>query len=100
MAPILAPILGVCFFRGHIFLKNRTYCPFLATIQRLSKTRVFLLGEKRRKLLCMGRTFTVARPYHLIIALNMWVVSWESNPARVKASGRGAKFYPRGGYVV
>jgi hypothetical protein len=44
----------------------------------------------------MGRTFTVARPYHLIIALNMWVVSWESNPARVKASGRGAKFYPRG----
>jgi hypothetical protein len=32
-----------------------------------------------------------ARTY-LIIALNMWVVSWESNPARVKASGRGAKF--------
>jgi hypothetical protein len=46
----------------------------------------------------MGRTFTVARPYLLIITLNMWVVSWESDPARVKASGRGAKFYPRGCY--
>jgi hypothetical protein len=40
----------------------------------------------------MGRTFTVARPYHLLIALNMLIVSWESNPARVKASGRGARF--------
>jgi hypothetical protein len=38
-----------------------------------------------------------ARTY-LIIALNMWGVSWESNPARVKASGRGAKCYPRGEY--
>jgi hypothetical protein len=27
-------------------------------------------------------------------------VSWESNPARVKASGRGAKCYPRGEYPV
>jgi hypothetical protein len=25
---------------------------------------------------------------------------WESNPARVKASGRGAKCYPRGEYTV
>jgi hypothetical protein len=28
MAPILAPILGVHFFRGHISLKNGTFCPF------------------------------------------------------------------------
>jgi hypothetical protein len=28
----------------------------------------------------------------------MWFVSWESTPARVKASKRGAKFYPREEY--
>jgi hypothetical protein len=28
----------------------------------------------------------------------MWFVSWESTPARVKASKRGAKLYPRGDY--
>jgi hypothetical protein len=98
MAPILAPILGVHFFRVHISLKTGHIAPFLATIQRLSKTRVFLSGEKKRKLICMGRTFTVARLYHSIITLNMLVVSWESNLARVKASGRGAKFYPSGCY--
>jgi hypothetical protein len=30
----------------------------------------------------------------------MWVVSWELNPARLKASERGAKCYPRGEYSV
>jgi hypothetical protein len=30
----------------------------------------------------------------------MWVVSWESNPARAKASERGAKCYPRGEFPV
>jgi hypothetical protein len=34
-------------------------------------------------MLCMGRTFTGARTYYFIIALNMWFVSWESTPARV-----------------
>jgi hypothetical protein len=29
MAPILAPLLGVLFLRGHISLKNWTYCPVL-----------------------------------------------------------------------
>jgi hypothetical protein len=38
----------------------------------------------------MGRTFTGARTDYFIIALNMWFVSWESTPARVKASKRGA----------
>jgi hypothetical protein len=38
-----------------------------------------------------------ARTY-LMIALNMWGVSWESNRACVEASGRGAKCYPRGEY--
>jgi hypothetical protein len=45
------------------------FAPFLATIQALSKTRVFLLGENERKLLCMGRTFTGARSDYFIIAL-------------------------------
>jgi hypothetical protein len=38
-------LLGV-FFGGQISLKNRTYCPLLATIQALSKTRVFLLRAR------------------------------------------------------
>jgi hypothetical protein len=51
-------------------------------------------------LLCIGRTSTGARTDYFIIALNMCFVSWESNPARVKASKRGAKLYPRGDYLV
>jgi hypothetical protein len=51
MAVILRPTFGGIFFRGHISPKNRTYCPLLATIQRLSKVRllkarVFLLRVK------------------------------------------------------
>jgi hypothetical protein len=29
MAPILAPLFGVLFLRGHISIKNWTYCPLL-----------------------------------------------------------------------
>jgi hypothetical protein len=50
-------------------------------------------------LLCMGRTFTVARTDLLHNCPFQLSFSWESNPARVKASGRGAKCYPRGGYL-
>jgi hypothetical protein len=87
--------LFVYFFWGHISLKNRTYCPLLATIQALSKTRVFLLSKKKRRLLCMGRTSTANRGNNKKNgknSLKIRGVSWESNPARVKASGRGAKF--------
>jgi hypothetical protein len=38
------------------------FAAFLATIQALSRTRVFLLNENERKLLCMGRTFTDNKP--------------------------------------
>jgi hypothetical protein len=96
MAPILAPILGVYFLGEHISLKNGT--PFSATIQALSRTRAFLLSENERKLLCMGPTFTVARPYLLNNCPFQLSFRWESNPARVKTSGRGAKCYPRGCY--
>jgi hypothetical protein len=43
------------------------FAPFLATIQPLSKARVFLLSENEQKLFCMGHTFTVARPYLLYL---------------------------------
>jgi hypothetical protein len=89
---------------GYIFLggifpsKMGRFAPFLATIQALSKTCGFLLGQKYSRMLCMVHTFTGARTGYFIIALNMWFVSWESTPARVKASKRGAKSYPRGKY--
>jgi hypothetical protein len=62
------------------------FAPFLATIQALSSTRDFLPGENERKLLCMGRTFTANKPLHLYLGPKQLSVSWESNPARVKAS--------------
>jgi hypothetical protein len=78
------------------------FAPFSATIQALSRTRAFLLSENGRKLLCMGRTpsLSLARPYLLNNCPFQLSFSWESNPARVKASGRGAKCYPREEYQV
>jgi hypothetical protein len=49
-----------------------------------------ITGILKRRLLCMGCTFTGARTDYFIIALNMWFVSWESTLASVKASKRGA----------
>jgi hypothetical protein len=62
------------------------FAPFLATIQALSSTRVFLLSKNERKLLFMGRTFTANKPVPLNNSSKQLSVSWESNPARVKAS--------------
>jgi hypothetical protein len=59
--------------------------PFLATIQALSSTRVFLLSENERKLLCMGGTYTANKPLPLNNSPKQLSVSWESNPARVIA---------------
>jgi hypothetical protein len=98
MAPLLAPILGAYFWGEHISLKNGTFCPFLATVQALSTTRAFLLSENEQKLLCMGRIFTAACPYLVNNCPFQLSFSWESNLARVKASGRGAKCYLRGCY--
>jgi hypothetical protein len=88
-------LLGSLFKRGVSPSKMGHIAPFLATIQHLSKTRAFLL-EKRSEgcFVWAAPSLSLARTY-LIIALKMWYVSWELNPARVKASGRGAKFYPR-----
>jgi hypothetical protein len=62
------------------------FAPFLATIQALSRTRVFLLSENERKLLCMGRTFTANKPLPLNNSPKQLSFSWELNPALVKAS--------------
>jgi hypothetical protein len=54
-------------FWGYIFLggifpsKIGHIAPFLATIQRLSKTCAFLLSKKKQRLLYMGRTSTANR---------------------------------------
>jgi hypothetical protein len=93
MPPILVPLLGVHFFRGIFPSKMGRFAPFLATIQRLSKTCAFL--SKKRS----GGFFLWAVP-SLLLSLNMWFVSWESTPARVKASKRGAKCYPREEYLA
>jgi hypothetical protein len=60
------------------------FAPFLATIQALSSTRVFLQGENERKLLFMGRTFTDNKPLPLYLGPKQLSFSWELNP-------RGAK---------
>jgi hypothetical protein len=62
------------------------FAPFLATIQALSSTRVSFLSENEQKLLCMGHTFTANKPLPLNNSAKQLSVSWESNPARVKAS--------------
>jgi hypothetical protein len=61
--------IGGNFFGGISPSKMGRFAPFLATIQAISKTCVFLFNK-----------------------------SWGSTPARVKASKRGAKLYPRGDY--
>jgi hypothetical protein len=87
-------LLGVHFFRGHFPSKIGHIAPFLATIQRLSKARVFLLrGKKSEGCFVSDVHPAISHPY-LIIETNSWKirgVSWEPTPARVKASGRGAK---------
>jgi hypothetical protein len=66
MTPILAPALGVTFgvtFKGRFSLKNGTYCPLLATIQRLSSARVFL-SEIRSKGCFYGLHLHCCAPVH------------------------------------
>jgi hypothetical protein len=86
MVPLTAPLLMAFFWGEHISSKMGPFAPFLATMQPLSKARVFLLGENKRKLLCMGHTFTANKSLPLNNSPKQLSVSWESNPARVKAS--------------
>jgi hypothetical protein len=64
------------------------FAPFLATIQALSSTRIFvLLGENERKLLCMGRTSTANKPLPLYLGPEQLSFSWESNPRGANNNG-------------
>jgi hypothetical protein len=77
------------FFKG-AYLPQNSYIlpPFSHDTQALSKTCAFLLSEKKRRLLCMGRTFTANKLLPLNNSPKQLSISWESNPARVKASKR------------
>jgi hypothetical protein len=81
MAPILAPLLGVLFLRGHISLKNWTYCPVL---------RVSATPFKSTCLLTMleevpERTVLRVGPYLIMEEQPVSTLTRgaESNPARV-----------------
>jgi hypothetical protein len=76
------------FSKGHISLKNRTYCPLFRQDTSSFKNMCLLIKKKKRRMLCMGRTFTVAHLYQLNNCPKPLSVSCESNLARVKASGR------------
>jgi hypothetical protein len=86
MVPLTAPLLGLYFFGGISPSKIGHIAPFLDRIQPLSSTRAFLLVEKKQILLCMGRTSTTNKPLPLNNSPKQLSVSWETNPARVKAS--------------
>jgi hypothetical protein len=45
MAPILAPLLGVLFSRGHISLKNRTYHPLFRDSTSPFKSTCLLINR-------------------------------------------------------
>jgi hypothetical protein len=63
--PIIAPILGtdfrVLFLRGHISLKNRSYCPLLRASTSPFKSTCLLIRLKEVPDRCMGRTYSVKR---------------------------------------
>jgi hypothetical protein len=69
------------------------FAPFLATIQALSSTHVFLLSENERKQLCMGHTITANKLFPLNNSPKQLSVSCDSNPARVKAGKKYNIYY-------
>jgi hypothetical protein len=46
MVPLMAPLFGVIFLRGHIFLKNWTYCPLLRESASPFKSTCLLITLK------------------------------------------------------
>jgi hypothetical protein len=58
MAVNKRPTFGVIFLKGHISLKNGTYCPLFS--------HNFLLSWNKQRLLCMGRTSSAISPLILI----------------------------------
>jgi hypothetical protein len=54
-------LLGVHFFRGHISLKNWTICPLFSHDTSYFKNMCLLIYQNKRRLCCIGRTFTANR---------------------------------------
>jgi hypothetical protein len=97
MAPILAPILGVHFWGDHISLKNGIFCPLFSHDSSSFKGTCFLI----RLIVLLDALYGPHLHCRSDLLLNcpfQLSFSWESTPARVKASGRGVKCYPRGDY--
>jgi hypothetical protein len=88
MAPISAPILGIHFFRGRFSLKNGTICPLSGHDSSYFKNMCLLIEQKKRRLLCIGRTSTGSRTDYFHYCPFQLSFSWGSAPARVKASKR------------
>jgi hypothetical protein len=55
-------------------------------IYAFARTPIKGYTQKKSRLLCMGRTSTANKPLPLNNSPKQLSVSWESNPARVKAS--------------
>jgi hypothetical protein len=69
MAPISAPILGGHFFGGVSPSKMGRFAPFLATIQAISKTCVFLFNKRSEGCFVWAAPPLVLAPTIFIIAL-------------------------------
>jgi hypothetical protein len=63
MAPILAPLLGFLFLRGHIILKNWSYCPLLRASTSPFKSTCLLIRLKEEKIDLYRITDSGISPY-------------------------------------
>jgi hypothetical protein len=97
MAPILAPIFWGTFFGGSYFPQKWVLLPPFQPRFKLFQGHVlsYQVDSTPGRFVWATPSLLLARTY-FIIALNMSFVSWESTPARVKASEKGAKLYLRG----
>jgi hypothetical protein len=96
--PLAAFHFRVYFFRGYITLKNRTYCPLSSHDTSSLKDTCLLIYSKEVPDGLYG-THLHCEPGQLLkIGKEQLGVSWESNSACRKASGRGATLYLHGGY--
>jgi hypothetical protein len=96
IVPISALYFWVLFLRGHISLKNWTYFPLLRESATPFKSTCFLIESKKRRLLCMGRTYATKRRTLLKIGNKQFErckYRCGFEPGTCKSTRRGAEFY-------
>jgi hypothetical protein len=98
MAPILAPILGTNSLGEHISLKMGRFPSFQPRFKLFQGHVLSYQMSSTPGRFVWDRTFTAARTDLLHSCPFQLSFSLESTLARVKASKRGAKCYPRGDY--